>query len=497
MSIIQRINKLTVSNVLFIILAITFLVFPAGNSKVVNAAGCDLGILVRPSSQTVVSGSAATIAWDSVGCSNITLTVPRSSDQSGGAPYVTYDKSAFGSYSTGVLTYNANPTTYTYIFSATDLDGLSVSKPVTITVTQQAPVCKITSFSAFPLTITAGSNTQLSWSSSNCTGFTLSDSAGNSESITNTNSSTTKTPSSTTTYTLTDGTQTNTRTQEVTVSPATTCRILSFSASPNPTNVGSSTTISWDTANCTTVGLSGPNYPVVGENISGSKIVTPNDGDTWNLSAGSDFGNLNVSTTPLVLRTQAQCSIVGFSATNFNSGSPTTLSWTTKNCTSVTISGGNLGNNVPVSPISSGSITDTPSATTTYYLNASSSVNAATRYIAIATMNGTVKCSVDLSRSINSAGETSFDQHDYVVDVRGIVAFSVNANDGRQNLLINLGCGEVYTFKLDVNSTNVAVSYNGLKGFRATGHAISVTTISGSVIPVVIPFRTDARLEIR
>ncbi len=402
MSIIQRINKFSVSNVLFIALAIAFMVFPAGNSKIVNAAGCDLGIFVRPSSQTVVSGSGATISWDSVNCSNIRLTVPLSSDQSGPA-YVTYSEPAFGSYSTGTLSYRTNPTTYTYQFSATNPDGSSMTSAVTITVVQQAAVCQLSSFTAFPLSITAGNSTKLSWSSSNCSSFTLSDSNGNSQSITNTNSSITEMPTVTTTYTLTDGTSANTLNQTVTVSAASACQIVSFSASPNPTNVGSSTTISWDTANCAAVGLSGPNYPVKGEALSGSKTVTPIDGDTWNLAAGPSLGNLNVTATPLVLHTVAQCSITSFSATNFNSGSPTTLSWVTNNCTSATISGGNLGTNTPVSPASSGSITDTPSATTTYYLHALNSVNVATAASATATMNATTNCALSLHRSVNAS----------------------------------------------------------------------------------------------
>jgi hypothetical protein len=146
--------------------------------------------------------------------------------------------------------------------------------------------------------------------------------------------------------------------------PVNNCLISNFNASPTSIVAGGSATLTWNTANCSSVVISN----VGSVNNSGSWIVDPTGTTTYVLTAYSASGatqtqSVTVTVVPVV---QNNCSISYFNAnpTSISSGGSATLTWNTTNCSSVSIS--NLNYNVPVS----GSQVVYPTATTTYVLTA-------------------------------------------------------------------------------------------------------------------------------
>jgi len=263
-------------------------------------------------------------------------------------------------------------------------------------------ICTISNFSASDYSITSGESSTLSWNTTNCTSATIYPTLGN----VNTSGSKTVSPTSSMTYTLSvsgNGTSdTDTVTINVTAVPQKICTISNFSASDYSITSGESSTLSWNTTNCTSATI----YPTLGNvTTSGSRNVSPTSNMIYTLTASGDRTTytktvtINVSPVPpqLCKDTTATnyngalpctyppkpaCVIDDFSAspTSIGSGTSSTLSWHTTNCTSTSIS--QLGN---VNTI--GYRTVYPMATTTYTLTASNSTGG------LQTKNATVNVS--------------------------------------------------------------------------------------------------------
>lgn len=206
------------------------------------------------------------------------------------------------------------------------------------------PACTIDSFTASPSTIASGSNSTLSWTSTDCSTVTISGIAG---SFSGDNSTTTPTLTSTTTYTLTAvGATTDTQSVTVTVTPVVlTCTIDSYYASPSTINSGYSSVLYWNTSNCTSVSISGGNiggtYSVDGSVNTGALSNTT----SYTLTAsGSNTTSSTVTVTVSGIIQNQTCSITSFYASPsiVNTGGGTTLYWNTSGCNSVTLYGGNL-----------------------------------------------------------------------------------------------------------------------------------------------------------
>ena len=226
--------------------------------------------------------------------------------------------------------------------------------------------CTITNFSASPTYVYQGGSSTLSWNTNNCTGVSLSSNTGSSTS--STSGSVVVYPQSTQTYTLSAYGNGGTQSQSVVVSVnnviQNNCLISYFTASPTSINSGSSSTLSWNTSNCNSVSISNLNYNVP---VYGSQVVYPTYTTTYVLTAYGNGGTQTQSVTVYVNNyPQNNCLITSFyaSPTSINSGSSSTLSWGTSNCTSVSIS------NLNYSTSTYGSQVVYPTHTTTYVLNA-------------------------------------------------------------------------------------------------------------------------------
>jgi phospholipase C len=136
-----------------------------------------------------------------------------------------------------------------------------------------------------------------------------------------------------------------------------------FSASPITIDLGQSSTLTWETTNATTVTIQG----IGTVNPSGSKAVTPSDNTTYTLAATGKGGSVQASVN-ISVNTSPNAPKVGLQASPnaIYVGQASTLTWSSSNATSVSISG--------IGPVAlSGSMQITPSSTQTFVATAKGS----------------------------------------------------------------------------------------------------------------------------
>lgn len=185
---------------------------------------------------------------------------------------------------------------YEYISSASGAARYPLSTELHTQVfggSSSAPT--ISSFTASPSTITAGSPSTLSWSTSGATSLSINQGVG-----TVTGNSVAVNPAATTTYTLTATNSAGSVTRSVTVtvtvanSPPT---ISSFTANPAMTGPGESTMLSWATASATSLSID-QGVGVVTNTTS--KAVSPPATMTYTLTANNASGSVTRPVTVTV-----------------------------------------------------------------------------------------------------------------------------------------------------------------------------------------------------
>jgi uncharacterized cupredoxin-like copper-binding protein len=211
---------------------------------------------------TIAPGGQSTLSWTTSGATQVSI-----------SPNV------------GNVTPNGSTTvqpsaTTTYTLTATNASGTSVTAPVTVTVTT-ANIPQILTFVATPQNISPGQSTKLCWQVNGATNITITSVGSN----LNANDCATVTPSVTTTYTLTATNAAGQIQGNVTVNVGT-VQILSFTASPVYSTVsGAPVTLSWTTANATSVVLIGGDTSPTNLNPNGTFTVNPTSNETYTLTA--------------------------------------------------------------------------------------------------------------------------------------------------------------------------------------------------------------------
>ena len=329
-----------------------------GQSKVPSVVKFE----VSPSS--ISSGGAAILAWEVENASSISIDPGIPAAPSTGAEKV------------------APATTTTYILTASNKYGSTRSTALlTVGGTGSVPpgpgsvTPVINSFSATPSSISAGNTAVLTWSTTNATGARI-----NGADVPVSGSQTVN-PSSTTTYLLeaTNGSNsTSFSTMVVVTGPATPPpslglpTILSFTASPVSVAPGGSTTLNWNTLNATSTNIAG--FGTVPVNGSLSINTTGTGSITFYLTATNAAGSSNASTTISVGGAYPPAgsppvATLYLSPASIISGGSATLTWMTSGANYLAIDNG-VKSLVGVSG-ASGSISVSPSVTTTYTLTAS------------------------------------------------------------------------------------------------------------------------------
>jgi hypothetical protein len=158
---------------------------------------------------------------------------------------------------------------------------------------------------------------------------------------------------------------------------------ISFTANPTSIASGASSTLTWSTANATSVTI---DNGVGSKPASGSASVSPTTTTTYTLTATGPSGTSTARAT-VTVTSGTPPPTINFTAspTSISAGQSSTLTWSTGNATSVTISNG-VG-----SEPTSGSASVTPTATTTYTLTATGpgGTSTATATVSVA---GSITC---------------------------------------------------------------------------------------------------------
>ena len=318
---------------------------------------------------TIVAGEASVLGWTLTDCLSATIypTV--------GVIYSSSTQNVYPAISTE------------YKLTAYGKDGVPVIKTTTVNVTSpQSPVCTAT-LSATRSTIVAGEASVLGWIINDCTNVNISPTVGN----VTASGTRSVSPSASTVYTLT-GYSSNgaVTTKIVTVnvdSPLATCSATLSASNTSITN-GESSILSWTLADCTSVTI----YPTVGSvTASGTRSVSPSASTVYTLTGYNSNGTTITKVAIVAVNEQTRCLdgtatnygsygnctydqvynkcvISSFDAndTSISSGDGVTLSWNTRNCTSVYIT--DIGS---VSNRTYGSSRVYPTYTRTYNISAS------------------------------------------------------------------------------------------------------------------------------
>ena len=346
------------------------------NVNITQSASCSINSFTINGAIATVqvpSGSTATLAWSTTGCTSVLL------------QGVTYTGSAAN---TGTVATPAINSIQSFTLTAYSANGVSAVRTVIAnpTVSQS---CVINSFTAngstSNLTIAPNTDVILAWSTTGCTSVTVNgvtytgnQACSGSVDIGNINQSTS--------YTLratgSNGT-TTTATVNINVTQQAVCRVSSFTVNGvTSTTIPYNTSVNlvWTTQNCDTVTILGVTYS--GSQASAGHVYTPlltapeND-YTVTANSNNSGGQDSKSVVVYVTGQQLACSITSFTAngstvTTVAYNTAVSLAWTTQNCDTVTVNGVTYTGNQAIA----GSVSTSPLTATVnnYTLNASSSV---------------------------------------------------------------------------------------------------------------------------
>ena len=148
----------------------------------------------------------------------------------------------------------------------------------------------------------------------------------------------------------------------ISTSAAERAQILFFNADPKQIVAGQSVTLSWRTLNATSANIEG-----FGDvTVNGSISVSPTQTTTYKLTARNNVNDESSSVTVVVSGPSGGLQLLGCSATpaTITTGQSSTLSWNSPNADSVSITPG-------IGPVAkTGTVSVTPSQTTTYVVTA-------------------------------------------------------------------------------------------------------------------------------
>jgi outer membrane protein OmpA-like peptidoglycan-associated protein len=211
---------------------------------------------------TIQPGQQSTLSWSTNGASQVAI-------------------SSVGSVMANGSTNVSPQQTTTYTLTVTGTNGQTVTAPVTVTVAAGA-LPQVATFAATPSAITAGQSTQLCWKVTNATSISITPGVGTNL---NANDCASVSPTQTTTYTLTAVNAAGQIQANATVTVGQ-VQILSFTASPATSSAaGAPVTLSWSTANATSVILTGADIPPQSLPVNGSLVVNPITNSTYTLTA--------------------------------------------------------------------------------------------------------------------------------------------------------------------------------------------------------------------
>jgi len=250
----------------------------SADSPVVSSFGAD--------PPTIAAGESSTLSWIVVGATTVSI------DQGIGNVALTGRRAVMPSATT------------VYTLKATNAAGMSATATAQVIVSGapsiSAVLPSVNYFTANPSSIIAGSSAILSWDVSNATSITINPGVGTFAS----SGTTMVSPAASTTYTLTatNAAGTTTAMTQVTVSgtpsPFTGLPVVNyFTANPPIISAGSSTTLSWDVSNATSVTI---DNGVGNVGSTGTVSVSPAMSINYTLTASNASGWYSLTISVMV-----------------------------------------------------------------------------------------------------------------------------------------------------------------------------------------------------
>ncbi len=357
------------------------------------------------SAAQITEGDMLQLGWTVSGTAP-TLTL---ADDQGGMVDISGQPVASGSI-------NVSPTTSrTYTLTATT-PLQSDTAQVSVTVVPPVPV--INSFTASPTEVVTGGSTTLAWNIAGADTITIVNDLGTTIPTAGRNTSMDSVAvnlNATRTFTLTATNTGGTDTATVTVVAGDAVAITNLTATPSSVSPGQSVTISWTTANATSVDLEsnlGDMVDLTGKNVATDSVtITPSATATYTLTAQGLGGP---ATRDVIITVQPAVSVGTFtvSPTTVLAGSPVTLAWTTSNATSIQITyvdGGGTSRlvNTVGKLVSGDSVTITPTESVTYTLAADGFQGPATATASVTVQQPVAVSSFTTNRTAIASGETA------------------------------------------------------------------------------------------
>ncbi|MDP3069636.1 MAG: hypothetical protein Q8N18_05075 [Opitutaceae bacterium] len=379
-------------------------------------------IALSPTSATAPGGT--TVTWSSANASSVSV--------SGNG---LNSSAASGSQTLTGLTAGS----YTYTITAQG-NGGPVTRSATFIVTSAASVS--VSINASPTTTTAPGAATIAWSSANATSVSV---TGNGLSSTATSGSQTVTglPAGTYDYTITalgpNGPATQTASVVVSAATAVTGAI---SANPSTGTEPVTATISWSTANASSVAVTGPG--ISSSLASGSQNVAglPAGTHTFTLTAQGNGGP--ITHTAIVTVGAAAANVTGSvaaSPTSATAPGATTISWSTANATSVSVTGPSVS-----STVANGSqtVSGLAAGTYTYTLTAQGTGGPLTRTttFTVSAPGPSVTGNISISpTTMNVGGTATLTWSTTNATAVKVTGFSITGNpyESSPNLTVNIG----------------------------------------------------------
>ncbi|MBZ5504193.1 MAG: hypothetical protein LAO78_01785 [Acidobacteriia bacterium] len=392
-----------------------------------------IAFAVKP--DIIIQGQSTTLSWQVTNASTFSI-----SPSVGTTPLPM----------TGQATVSPSQTT-TYIATAADAQGRTVTFPLTVTVIAAGSAPTIT-MSVSPGVVAAGQNTTLSWASTNATAVTISPSIL-ADDVTSValSGSINLVPTATTTYTATA-----TGASGVLVQASTTVNILgvTLTATPSKVGPGQSASLSWTSTNATALSIDQGVGVVNGP--SGSLSVSPAATTIYTITATNGTATATATATvnaPLAVTLKAN-------PENIAPGGHSTLTWVAQGAASLSIDQG-----VGAVTGANGSVSVSPAQTTTYTITAMDAqgtitTSAATVSVGINTGLQGIQHIIVMMQENRSFDSYFAKLGDYAAS-RGIANYQINAGYDANILLplINGGTGHLF-HEPTVRTENLSPAWN-------------------------------------
>jgi hypothetical protein len=313
------------------------------------------------SPSSINNGQSSTLTWNVPNASSVTI-----------AGVGTFAPSG------SVVVSPTSDTTYT-LTSA----GQDDCAPIQLQTTINVAACQsINSYSASATTINQGDTITLSYALTNASSATITDlTSGAVTSLPVQSGSVAFTPATSRTYRLSAIGACATVTQDINITVVPTPAVVSFSSNVGSVCPGGQATLSYNTSNATSADINGTPVGLP----SGSLLVTPAaPSSTYTLTVRGGVGGGVVRTQQLTVTVNPAPSIVNFAASSPNivQGNSTTLSYSTANGTSATITDLTSGSVSNVA-VPDGSLPVSPATTRTYRLTLTNSCGTVTQDVTV------------------------------------------------------------------------------------------------------------------